>query len=162
MRLLSTTLVAATLFVASPIAQICAPTPPPSGQPALMPFTPVCIGAVPPPIVWAVGNPGFALASFAPPPVPIGSPTVLMVGITVPPLPVPAPPLFPPFGPVGFFNQFNILAVPAGPSGPGPGPAILFPLPPTGGPLGFLLNVQTVALMPPPFVALTGAIDIII
>ena len=141
MRLLSTTLVAATLFVASTTAQICAPTPAPTGQLPLMPFTPVCI--------------------VAPPPVPPGSPTVLMIGITVPGIFVPAPPLFPPFGP-GFFNQFNILAVPAGPSGPVPGPAILFPLPPTGGPLGFLLNVHTVALMPPPFVALTGATDIII
>ena len=52
-HLLSTTLfvLATSLLASSPRAQICAPTPPPSGQPALMPFTPACGGLLPPPVV---------------------------------------------------------------------------------------------------------------
>lgn len=155
-------LLAASLFAATPRAQLCAPTLPPSGQPALMPFTPLCVGLVAPPIVWALGNPGFALSSFAPPPVPPGLPTVLMIGLPAPPLPIPAPPLMPAFGAPGFFNQINIIAVPAGPSGPVPGIPIPFPIPPTGGPLG-VLNVHTLVLVPGALVvALTGATDVTI
>lgn len=163
-HLLSTTLfvLATSLFASSPRAQICAPTPPPSGQPALMPFTPACGGLLPPPVVWALGNPGFTLSSFAPPPVPPGSPTVLMVGLPAPPLPIPAPPLAPFFGAPGFFNQINLIAVPAGPSGPLPGLPVPFPIAPTGGPIG-VINVHTVVLIPGALVvALTGATDVTI
>ncbi len=111
----------ALLGVGAP-AQICAPVPPPSGQPAVMPFTPICIGAVPPPVVWAVGNPGFALAALAPPPVPPGLPMFLVLGLPSPPLPVPLPLLFPPLGFPGFLSQLPTVVVPAGLSAPVPGP----------------------------------------
>ncbi len=145
-----------TLTCTPAAAQICAPPPFPSGQPALAPFAPVCIGVVPPPVVWVAGNPGFALASFAPAPVPPGMPTALLFGLP-PPAPIPFFGFFPPFGLPGLLaaGPAGLVALPAGPSGPVPGPPIPLPLPPTGGPVG-TVGVHTIVLMPVG-VALTAA-----
>ena len=149
---------ALTLACVPASAQLCGPPPFPSGQPALMPFTPVCLGALPPPVVWAAGNPGFAVASFAPPPVPIGSPTVLVFGLSVA-APLPLFTFFPGFGLPGLLAVGPpLVTVPAGVSSPFPGPAIPLPLPATGGPVG-TIGVHTIALMPAGVggIALTGA-----
>lgn len=148
------------LLAASAQGQGCAPLLP-SGQPALMPFTPLCFGLLPPPVVWAGGNPGFALASFAPAPVPPGLPTVLTIGLPVPP-PVPlGPPLAPGFGLPGLLTHAPLVVLPAGPSGPVPGPLVPLPIPATGGPLGLVLSVHTLVLLGPAL-ALTGATGITI
>jgi hypothetical protein len=150
----------ATLCAAAVPAQVCLPTAPPSGQPALL-FIPPCAGVLPPPVVWAAGNAGFSLSSFAPAPVPPGFPTLLLVGFTSPALPV-GPPLVPAFGLPGFLNNsIGIFGLPAGPSGPIPGPAVPFPLPATGGPLPFTVTVQTLVVLPMGF-ALTAGTDVII
>jgi hypothetical protein len=146
---------------ASPLsAQLCPPTVLPSGQPAL-PFVPPCFGLLPPPAVWAAGNAGFAISSFAPAPVPAGFPTLLLVGFTSPALPVGAP-LLPAFVLPGFLNNAaGIFALPAGPSGPVPGLPVPFPLPATGGPLPFTVTVQTLVVLPVGF-ALTAGTDVVI
>ena len=150
---------ATALIVAESRAQLCAPTPPPSGQPALNTFTPACISPLPLAVVWANGNPNFALASFAPAPVPPGLPTFLLIGLQATPTPIPAPPLALIYGAPGFFDQLNLMACPAGLSGPVAGPPVPFPIPPTNGPLG-TLNVHTVVLIPGTIVvALTASID---
>jgi hypothetical protein len=126
-----------------------------------MPFTPLCVGVLPPPVVWAAGNPGFALASFAPLPVPPGLPTLLTIGFPAPPLPIGPPLLVPAFGLPGLFTHVPLLVFPAGPAGPIPGPPVPLGLPPTGGPLGLVLSVHTLVVMPAGF-ALTGATGITI
>jgi hypothetical protein len=151
------------LALAAPLpAQICVPLMP-SGQPALAPFIPPCLGVVPPPVVWGVGNPGFALSSFAPAPVPPGMLTFLLITTPAPP-PVPVfAPLSPMFGLPGLLTGVPLIVTFAGPSGPLPGPAVPFPLPATGGPLGIVLAAHTLVVSVPgvpPFVALTGATGI--
>jgi hypothetical protein len=156
-RLLTSLLVALTPALAP--AQIPAPLLP-SGQPALMPFVPAAFAPVPPPVVWAAGNPGFGLASFAPPPVPIGLPTFLIIGLAVaPPIPLAPPLVFPPFGPA-LLTNLAMFVVPAGPSGPAPGPVVPFPIPPTGGPIP-LLSVHTLVFAPAGLM-LTGALGLTI
>lgn len=145
-------------FAAAAPAQMLAPIVP-SGQPALMPFIPMAFAPVPPPMVWAFGNPGFALASFAPVPVPAGLPTFLVLGPAVPPIPVAPPLVFPGFG-VAMLTNFMPIVIPAGPSGPGPGPVIPLPIPPTGGPIG-VLSVHTLVFAPIG-IMLTGALAITI
>ena len=158
-HLLRATLLLASLATGAS-AQLCAPTAGPTGQPAL-PFIPVCLGLLPPPVVWAGGNAGFALSSFAPAPVPAGFPTLLLVGFTSPPLPV-GPPLLPAFGLPGFLNNVaGLFAMPAGPSGPVPGLPVPFPIPATGAPLPFTITVQTLVALPAGF-ALTAGVDVII
>ncbi|MGH7150957.1 MAG: hypothetical protein ACREIU_09675 [Planctomycetota bacterium] len=129
-------------------AQVCAPLLP-SGQPG-MPFFTACVGAVAPPVVWAVGNPGFGLAAAPlPPPVPPGVPTLLVLSVPAAPFPVPCPPLHPAFGCPGLVFVPVLLVVPAGLSSPVGGPAVAFPIPATGGPLGLVVAVHTIALIPP-------------
>lgn len=154
--LLLATLVA--LLAAPANAQMVAPLMP-SGQPALMPFTPAPLGMVPPPMVWAMGNPGFALSAFAPLPVPPGLPTFLVLGLAAGPFPVLPPLAFPGFG-VAMLTNLAPIVVPAGLSGPMPGMPIPFPIPPTGGPIP-LLSVHTLVLAPPS-IMLTGALGITI
>ncbi len=152
-------LLTVSILLASAVpAQILAPVVP-SGQPALMPFVPFAFAPVPPPVVWAAGNPGFALASFAPAPVPAGLPTFLVLGPAVPPIPVPPPLVFPGFG-VAMLTNLMPVVIPAGPSGPGPGPVIALPIPPTGGPIG-MLTVHTLVFAPGGLM-LTGALGITI
>jgi hypothetical protein len=157
---IATSLVAVlALWSATPAhAQICGPLVP-SGQPALMPFTPPCIGAIPPPAVWLGGNPGFALAAFAPLPVPPGMFTFLLIGTPTPPVPLGG--LTPAFGLPAMLTTMPFLLAFAGPSGPLPGPPVPLPLPATGGPLGpAVLSVHTIVISPPglpPLFALTGA-----
>jgi hypothetical protein len=140
-------------------AQIPAPLLP-SGQPAIMPFVPAAIAPVPPPVVWAAGNPAFALSSFAPAPVPPGLPTFLVLGFAVaPPIPLLPPLVFPPFG-VGMLTNAATIVLPAGPSGPVPGPIVPFPIPPTFGPIG-VLSVHTLVLAPGGLM-LTGALGLTI
>ncbi len=148
-------------------AQDCAPLLP-SGQPAL-PFMTSCVGAVPPPIVWAAGNPAFALAAAPlPPPVPPGLPTLLVLSLPIPPpIPIPCPPLHPAFGCPGLVVVPILLIVPGGLSSPVGGPPIAFPIPATGGPLGLVLAVHTVVpipavALPPGGIAVTHATGITI
>jgi hypothetical protein len=158
MRLRSLVAVASLVALATPGAtQVCAPILP-SGQPVLAPFVPVCVGVLPPPVVWAVGNPGFTLSSFAPPPVPPGLPTFLVLGLATPPAPIPAPPLDVAYGAPGLLTNGITILLPAGLSGVAPGPPIAIPIPPTGGPVP-LLSVHT-AVVAPPVPALTGATGI--
>jgi len=148
------------LFLAPPAAsQVCVALAP-SGQPALAPMVPMCIGAVPLPVVYGLGNPGFALASFAPAPIPMGAPTFLVLGLAVPPVPIPAPPLAMAYGGPGFLTNGVLAVIPAGPAGPVPGPPVPIPIPPTGGPVP-PITVHTLVLLPP-FPALTGATGITI
>jgi hypothetical protein len=159
------------LLGTSAAAQMCAPLLP-SGQPGL-PFLPVCVGAVAPAVVWAAGNPAFALsaAPFPIPALPPGLPTFLVIGVPIPP-PTPVPPvlLHPAFGFPGLLASpigLVLAIVPSGPSGPAPGPPIAFPIPPTGGPLGLAASVHTIVLVPaavlaPGGVGLTSAIGITI
>jgi hypothetical protein len=151
-------LTATFLFAASAPAQLLAPLMP-SGQPALMPLVPMAFAPVPPPVVWVAGNPGFALASFAPAPVPPGLPTFLVLGPAMPPIPVLPPLVFPGFG-VAMLTNLLTVVIPAGPSGPGPGPLVPLPIPPTGGPIG-VLSVHTLVFAPGG-VMLTGALGITI
>lgn len=144
------------LFAAAAPAQMLAPIVP-SGQPALMPFVPLAFAPLPPPVVWAAGNPGFGLASFAPAPVPAGLPTFLVLGPAIPPIPVAPPLVFPGFG-VAMLTNLLPIVIPAGPSGPGPGPVIALPIPPTGGPIG-VLSVHTLVFAPIGMM-LTGALAI--
>ncbi len=140
-------------------AQIPAPLVP-SGQPALMPFVPLAFAPLPPPAVWVGGNPGFALASFAPLPVPMGMPTFLIIGFALAaPVPLAPPLVFPPFG-VGMLTNLAPIVLPAGPSGPGPGPVVPFPIPPTFGPIP-LLSVHTLVFTPGGLM-LTGALALTI
>ncbi|MCI0589533.1 MAG: hypothetical protein L0323_22185 [Planctomycetes bacterium] len=147
-------------------AQECAPLLP-SGQPGL-PFFPTCVGTVPPPVVWAAGNAGFGLAAAPlPPPVPPGVPTFLVLSAPIAPFPVPCPPLHPAFGCPGLVVTPVLLVVPSGLSSPVGGPAVAFPIPPTGAALGLVLAVQTIALipagaLPPGGAALTHATGITI
>lgn len=145
-------------------AQVCGPVPPPSGQPAI-PMTPVCFGLVAPQIVWAIGNPGFLMASWAPSPIPAGLPTFLVFGAPAPPMPI-GPPLNPAFGLPGMLVTVppTMIVVPNGVSGAAPGPPIPLPIPPTGGPLGVVMHVHTLVLMPgpAPTLALTGAVALTI
>ena len=153
--LLSTVLA---LSMAAAPAQLIAPLVP-SGQPALMPFVPMAVGMIPPPAVWAFGNPAFALATFAPPPVPVGLPTFLVIGIATPPVPIPPPFAFPAFGPALLTNTV-LIVLPGGLSGPMPGPLVPLPLPATGGPVP-LLSVHTLAIAGASII-LTGALGITI
>lgn len=167
MRTFSLLLVPALSILGFPArAQVCAPLLP-SGQPGL-PFFTSCVGAVAPPVVWAVGNPGFALAAAPlPPPVPAGVPTFLVLSAPIVPVAVPCPPLHPAFGCPGLVVTPILLVVPSGLSSPVGGPAIAFPIPPTGAALGLVVAVQTIALipagaLPPGGVALTHATGITI
>jgi hypothetical protein len=150
---------ALTLLASLSPAQMAAPVVP-SGQPAIMPITPLALGLVPPPVLWMLGNPGFALAPFAPPPVPIGLPKFLVIGVAAPPIVIPAPFAFPAFGPA-LLTNLGTLVIPAGLSGPVAGPPIPLPLPATGGPLGVTLTVHTLVLAGPSII-LTGALGIML
>src|SRR5262249_49603047 len=122
-----------------------------------MTITPLASGAVAPPVVWAAGNPGFALAAQAPAPVPVGLPMLLVIGLAVPPVVIPPPFAFPPFGPAMLTN-LGAIVLSAGRSGRAPGPKIPLPLPKTGGPIP-LLSAHTLVLAGPSFL-LTGATGI--
>ena len=50
----------------------------PVGQPSLAGIAPFCVGAVPPPVLAAAGNPGLAIMSVSPPPATPGMPTALL------------------------------------------------------------------------------------
>ena len=154
-------LITLTLTLAPALATAQLPAPIlPSGQPALMPFVPLAFAPLPPPVVWAVGNPGFGLASFAPPPVPIGMPTFLVLGFAIaPPIPLLPPLVFPGFG-VGMLTNLATIVLPAGPSGPAPGPFVPLPIPPTFGPIG-VLSVHTLVFTPGGLM-LTGALGLTI
>lgn len=148
-------------------AQVCAPLLP-SGQPGL-PFFTTCVDVVAPPVVWAAGNADFALAAAPlPPPVPPGLPTLLLLSLPFPPpIPVPCPPLHPAFGCPGLVYAPILLAVPSGLSSPVGGPAIGFPIPATGGPLGLVVAVHTLVAipalaLPPGGIAVTHATGITI
>lgn len=154
--LLFTTLLA--LLAAPTQAQLVAPLLP-SGQLPLTPITPVATGMVPPPMVWAMGNPGFALMAYAPPPVPAGLPMYLVLGVAAGPFTIPPPLAFPGFGPALLTNPATIV-IPAGFSGTTAAVKIPFPLPPTGGPIP-LLSVHTLVLAGPS-IMLTSALGITI
>ena len=87
---------------------------------------------------------------------PVGSPTALLFGLTTPG-PLPLLTLFPGFGLPGLLAVAPpFVTVPAGPSGPFPGPPVPLPLPATGGPVG-TVGVHTLALLPVGGIAMTAA-----
>ena len=149
--------VSLTLLGAIAPAQIAAPIMP-SGQP-LLPMVPIVLGAVAPPVVWAFGNPGFAIASLAAAPIPAGLPTLLVIGPAVmPPIVVPPPLAMPGFGAALLTNMAPIV-IPTGLSGPLPPPPGPLPIPPTGGPLGVTLTAHTLVVALPSLY-LTAAVGI--
>lgn len=135
-------------LAASARAQICLPMSPSMGQPTLAGVGPACSGTVPLPTLHSTGNPGFALASFAPPPaVAAGSQTWLAIFLGPSPL-VSAPAVHPYcFGEIPripAFGQILVALVPAGPSGPTPGAPVSIPLPPM--PPGVSIRVATIGI----------------
>src|SRR5262245_28277050 len=144
--------------------QICAPIVP-SGQPGLAAAAPVC-GPVllPPPVVWAAGNPAFSIVIPGPPAIPPFSPLLVVLGFAAPATALPAPPLDPVFGAPGLVTAAAATAIvlPAGVSGVGP-TVLPMAIPPTGGPVP-LLRVQAVfvTFSPGAPVALTAATGIAI
>lgn len=139
-------------------AQILGPVFP-SGQPVIAGITPMAIGTIPLPMVWAFGNPGFGLAASTPAPIPPGFPTLLVIGPAVPPIPIPPPLVFGPFG-AGMLTNLAPIAIPAGMSGPVVGPFVPLPIPPTMGPVG-TFTAHTVVFAPGGLI-LTGAVGITI
>ncbi|MCI0585529.1 MAG: hypothetical protein L0323_01655 [Planctomycetes bacterium] len=143
-------------FAPAATGQVCAPLLP-SGQPGLVIAAPLCGPALlPPPVVWAAGNPAFSVVV---PPLPMApfSPVILVLGLAAPPVAIPAPPLDPAFGLPGLVTSalatsFVLSVVP-----PGPGPVLFaLPIPPTGGPVP-AISVQAAFLSPALLIGVTGS-----
>ncbi len=155
--------IAALLASAAPATgQICAPIVP-SGQPGLAAIAPIC-GPVllPPPLVWAAGNPAFSIVIPGPPAIPPFSPLILLFGLEAPATLVAAPPLDPAFGAPGLVTAAlpTALVFSAGVSGLGP-TVLATPIPPTGGPVPAIsMQAVFVTFSPVGPVALTAATEI--
>src|SRR5262245_10043414 len=155
--------IAALLVTVPPAgAQVCGPILP-SGQPGLLIAAPICGPALlPPPVVWAAGNPAFSMVVPPLPGILPFSPILLVLGFAAPPLAILAPPLGPAFGLPGLVTLAPATSIVLTVVPPGPGPLLVpMPIPPTGGPVP-AISVQAAYLTPPLLIGLTGATSITI
>ncbi|MEM7199022.1 MAG: hypothetical protein AAF628_02085 [Planctomycetota bacterium] len=144
------------LIASAAPAQECATAALGAGQPALNGMTPTCFGALPVPLP-ASGNPNFAISSVAVSPIDAGLPVLLMIAVAGRSIPLAAGvPLVASFGSPAILGGLPIAVLPAGFSGPRPGPPVPLPIPPRAG--RFNLFVQTVVLAPGGTLAITDGI----
>jgi hypothetical protein len=136
----------ACLLCAKSPAQLCGAMPG-TGQ-AAFGVPPPCGAVVPPAVLAAAGNPGFAIGAFAPLPPPVaGAPMLLLIGFAAPPLPLPPGLLFPPLGPGSLAMGLPIPVISfAGAAGPVP-IFVPLPLPPTAAFAGMVLAAQTAVMV---------------